>query len=117
MSVSRTRHLTPFVAVAAALVLSPNALADPPRLAQDGVTAADTINDLEAEGYTVQINWIRGASNQPLSQCWSTGVNNPNRSGGPPTGFTVVYVDVACPDHDDDSGFGFGLGGFGFGFG
>ena len=97
----------------AAVITAPGAAADPPP-AQDGASAADTIADLQDEGYDVQINWVRGISNDPLSECWTTGVNNPNRSGGPPTGFTTVYVDVACPDHDDDSGFGFG-GGFGFG--
>jgi hypothetical protein len=98
----------------AALITAPGAAADPPSPAQDGASAADTIADLRDEGYDVQINWVRGMSNDPLSECWTTGVNNPNRSGGPPIGFTTVYVDVACPDHDDDSGFGFG-GGFGFG--
>ena len=48
----------------------------------------------------------------PLSQCWISAIHNPNRSGEPPTTFTTVYVDVACPD-DYDADFGFGVG-FGF---
>jgi hypothetical protein len=113
-----TRMFIPVLIVGAALLASPDAGADP-LPAQGGASAADTIADLQDQGYDVQINWVRGVSNDPLSECWSTGVNNPNRSGGPPTGFTTVYVDVACPDHDDDSGFNFGggPGGFGFGFG
>jgi hypothetical protein len=115
MTVSRlaTRFL-PVLVVAASLIVAPSAVADPGQPAQDGVSAADTIADLEDQGYDVQINWVRGVSNDPLSDCWTTGINNPNRSGGPPTGFTTVYVDVACPDDDHDSGFIFG-GGFGFG--
>lgn len=119
MTASRPTSIgIPFV-IATALIAAPAATADP--LSHDGygISAADTIADLQDQGYDVQINWVRGVSNEPLSECWSTGVNNPNRSGGPPTGFTTVYVDVACPDDDHDSGFGFGggLGGFGVGFG
>jgi hypothetical protein len=102
------------VLMAAAFVVAPSAAAEPGPPAQDGVSAADTIADLQEQGYDVQINWVRGISSEPLSECWTTGINNPNRSGGPPTGFTTVYVDVSCPDDDHDSGFGFG-GGFGFG--
>jgi hypothetical protein len=104
-------------AAAAALMAAPGVAAEPLMPAQDGASAADTIADLQDQGYDVQINWVRGVSSDPLSECWTTAVHNPNRLGGPPTGFTTVYVDVACPDHDDDSGFGFGggLGGFGFG--
>jgi hypothetical protein len=108
MGVSRTpRYVVPIL-VAASVLVAPVAAADPP--SQDGVSAADTIAALQDEGYDVQINWVRGPSSVPLSQCLVTGENNPNRSGGPPIGFTTVYVDVSCPDDDDDSGIGFGLG-------
>jgi hypothetical protein len=47
-------------------------------------SAADTVKDLQADGYTVQIN---GAATTPLSECTATGVH-PG---------TTVYVDIACP--------------------
>lgn len=114
MMTASTRMFILILVAAAASFLAPDAAAGPLPPAQDGITAADTIADLQDQGYDVQINWVRGISNDPLAECLVTGVNNPNRSGGPPEGFTTVYVDVACPDDDDDSGFGFG-GGFGFG--
>ncbi len=47
-------------------------------------SAADTVKDLQADGYTVQVN---GAATTPLSECSVTGVH-PG---------TTVYVDIACP--------------------
>jgi hypothetical protein len=47
-------------------------------------SAADTVKELQADGYTVQVN---GAVNRTLSECSVTGVH-PG---------TIVYVDIACP--------------------
>ena len=47
-------------------------------------SAADTVKDLQADGYTVAVN---GAVNRSLSECTVTGVH-PG---------TTVYVDIACP--------------------
>ena len=47
-------------------------------------SAADTVKDLQADGYTVQIN---GAVNRSLSECTVTGVHPGS----------TVYVDIACP--------------------
>jgi hypothetical protein len=47
-------------------------------------SAADTVKELQADGYTVQVN---GAANGPLSQCTVTGVHPGS----------TVYVDIACP--------------------
>jgi hypothetical protein len=47
-------------------------------------SAADTVKELQADGYTVGIN---GAATTPLSECAVTGVH-PG---------TTVYVDIACP--------------------
>ncbi len=63
-----------------ALGFAANAVAAP-----SGVgSAADTVNALQADGYTVQIN---GAVNRSLSECTVTGVH---------PGATV-YIDIACP--------------------
>ena len=95
---------------AAMLALAPTAAADPLWPSAGDQSASATIEDLEAQGYNVQINWVNGGSIQPLSQCSVPAIHNPNRSGEPPATFTTVYVDVSCPDYSDDSGFGFGFG-------
>jgi hypothetical protein len=74
-------------------------IAAAPIAAADG--ADDTIADLEAQGYTVQINWVHGFDTEPLSVCTVTGINNPDSSAGPKTS-TTLYVDVTCPNHEDD---------------
>lgn len=94
--------------VAAGAVAS---IAAAPIAAADG-SASATIADLQAQGYDVQINWVRGASRVPLYYCTVTGINNPNRTGNPPDPLTLttVYVDVLCPDDEWGGGFGFGAG-------
>jgi hypothetical protein len=96
------------VVVAAATVAS---IAAAPLAAADG--ADNAIADLQAQGYTVQINWVHGFDTEPLSVCTVTGINNPNSGTGSAKGETV-YVDVTCPNHDDEGGFGVG-GGIGIG--
>jgi hypothetical protein len=96
-------------ACAALIVAAPIAIADPACPAGGDQTARAVIDDLEAQGYDVQINWLKGQSYRSLCECTVPAVHNPNRSGGPPDTFTTVYVDVFCPDHDD-SGFQFGVG-------
>ena len=91
------------------LAVAPMAVADPVAGEQ---SASSAIDELQAEGYDVQINWMNGSRSDSLSECSVTAVHNPNRSGEPPTTFTTVWIDVLCPEHhNDDSGF---LGGLGF---
>jgi hypothetical protein len=98
----------------AACLSAPTADAEPVWPAAGDQSAGSTIEDLKAQGYDVGINWVGGDRNLPLSQCWISAIHNPNRSGEPPTTFTTVYVDVACPDnYDADFVFGVGVG-FGF---
>lgn len=64
-------------------------------------SAADTVNALRAQGYSVQIN---GARTEPLSDCMTTGVQGlPDTSDqtthGTDRQWTTVYVDVSCPDN------------------
>jgi hypothetical protein len=90
---------------------APSAVADPACPVPNQQSARETIDDLEAQGYNVQINWVNGQSYRSLCDCPVLAVHNPNRSGDPPDTFTTVYIDVSCPDHgDDDSGFQFGVG-------
>jgi hypothetical protein len=68
-----------------------------------GSNAADAVNQLRAEGYSVQIN---GDQNAPLSECTVTGVSG--LSGTNSTGQAVVpmgstvFVGVACNDDQDE---------------
>jgi hypothetical protein len=98
--------------VAAAICFSPIAAADPVWPYAGAESAADTIRDLEEQGYTVAINWVNGYSTGPLSECSVSAINNPDRSADAvPNKSTTVYVDVSCPsDNDWDWGFGIGFG-------
>ncbi|WP_396927629.1 hypothetical protein [Mycolicibacterium sp.] len=91
------------VAVAAALLMAaPPAAADPPWPVAGAESAADTIRDLQSQGYRVGINWVFGYTRTSLDRCAVTAIHNP---GGPPpdesASPTTVYIDVSCPDHDD----------------
>jgi hypothetical protein len=68
-----------------------------------GSNAADVISQLQAEGYSVQIN---GDRNAPLSTCLVTDISG--LSGTTPEGQAImpvgatVYVSVACTDNHDE---------------
>ena len=97
----------------AAFAAAPIAGAEPVRPVAGAESAADTIRDLEDQGYTVAINWVGGYSTEPLSRCSVSAIHNPDRSPDTqPSKATTVYVDVVCPHHDTDWGgiFGFGVG-------
>ncbi|MCX8559417.1 hypothetical protein OS122_00720 [Mycolicibacterium mucogenicum] len=55
------------------------------------------IRDLEAEGYTVRINWLNGNKPVLLPRCTVVRVNNP--SSDEPAEGDVVWADVACPNN------------------
>ena len=97
--------------VATSFACAPVAAAEPVWPVAGAESASATIDDLEAQGYDVQINWVSGVSSVPLSRCRVTGIHNPNRSAESPDTFTTVYVDVSCPnEHDDWVGVGVGVG-------
>ncbi|MGX9788090.1 hypothetical protein [Mycobacterium sp. MMS18-G62] len=69
-----------------------------------GSNAADAVNQLKAQGYTVQIN---GDQNAPLSECVTTqvsGLSGTNSAGKPltPAQVGTVYVTVSCDDDHDE---------------
>jgi hypothetical protein len=106
----KPRYFAPcFVAAgAASIAVAPIAAADViPRAGDE--SASDTISALEAEGYNVAINWVRGYSTVPLSRCSVDAIHNPDGSADSQKTLTTVYVDVSCPS-EDHSGFGFGFG-------
>jgi len=56
--------------------------------------ADGVIRSLEAEGYTVRINWLNGQRPSLLPRCTVVRVNNPSSSEPRPG--DVVWVDVSC---------------------
>jgi hypothetical protein len=58
-------------------------------------SAADTVQNLEAQGYKVQLNWIESA---PLSRCSVTGIHPTLRDSASRTEKenTTVFVDPSC---------------------
>ena len=88
------RYFAPLLVAAGAVA----SIAVAPIAAADG--ADTTISDLQAQGYTVQINWINGFDTKPLSLCSVVAINDPNSSPQPVTS-TTLYVDVWCPNHND----------------
>lgn len=58
-----------------------------------GGNAADAVKELQAQGYSVQIN---GSVTDALTACATTGVHGVPAAGS--HSFTTVYVDVTCPD-------------------
>ena len=99
------RHLAAIAVAFGATVaaaIPPVATAEPVWPVAGAEPADETIGDLAAEGYAVQINWVGGYSDVSLSQCSVKGIHNPD---GPPTDQqpnATVYVDVDCPGNNFD---------------
>ena len=107
------RMLAAGLFAAASFACAPVAAAEPVWPVAGAESASATIDDLQAQGYDVQINWVSGVSSVPLSRCRVTAIHNPDHSPENANAFTTVYVDVSCPNPDDD----WGRGGAGIGVG
>jgi hypothetical protein len=92
-----------------ALAHAPVAAAEPVWPIAGAEDASATVDDLEAQGYDVQINWVSGLPSVPLYRCKVTAIHNPNHSPPSDGTFATVYVDVSCPNPDDDWDWG-GIG-------
>jgi hypothetical protein len=95
---------------AAAVGCPPVSAAEPVWPVAGAEDARATVDDLEAQGYDVQINWVSGRSSVPLHWCKVTAIHNPNHSAPTDDGLSTVYVDVSCPNPDDDYWGGIGVG-------
>ena len=73
-------------ALAAAVACPPVAAAEPVWPVAGAEDAQATIDDLQAQGYDTQINWVSGLPSVQLYRCKVTAIHNPNHS--PPTGHT-----------------------------
>ena len=90
-------------AAVASIASAPITAADPIWPFGGAEPADATIQDLEAQGYTVQINWVSGYPTVPLYECWVDDIHNPNGSA-PPSRDTlaIVWVDIGCPSNNFD---------------
>jgi hypothetical protein len=73
-------------------------------------SAQYTIDQLQAQGYVVAINWVDGNTGAPLSSCRVVAVHNPDSSPRESSSATTVYVDLACPRQQAPVGIGVGIG-------
>ena len=81
-----------------AIIGAPAANADTP-LPSAGSTSADvTISAYQSAGYDVQINWIEGHPNVPLSECKVNQIHDPNGPMASMLVLSTVYLDVTCPN-------------------
>ena len=103
MSLARTiAVIAALVGGVAAAALPAVAAAEPVWPVAGAEPADQTIDELSAQGYDVQINWVGGYSDVALSQCSVKGIHNPD---GPPTDrhpIATVYVDISCPSNNFD---------------
>jgi hypothetical protein len=95
---SRTsRYFSPFLVSAvgaATIAVAPIGAAEPPAVPQPGSeNASDTLNDLTAQGYDTQINWVNSIPHTSLDQCWVNGINTADGVGS----LRIAYVDIECP--------------------
>jgi len=112
MSFERKAFALLLVAAGGATLIAtaPIAAADPVWPVAGAESAADTVRDLQGQGYNVSINWVNGHQGSDLSRCDVSAIYNPDRSAdSPPPQSTTVYVDVQCP-HDDRGGAGISFG-------
>ena len=112
MSINSGMLAAGLLATAVPLAYAPVARAEPVWPVAGAESASATIDDLQAQGYDVQLNWVSGVSSVPLSRCRVTAIHNPDHSPGSENTFTTVYVDVSCPNEHD-----WGWGGIGVGIG
>lgn len=89
--------------LATSLSTAPVASAEPPPVLPGSGPADLIVNELQALGYTVSINWTNGQdSSPPLSGCRVISFHNPDRSGTSAPQGTTVYVDLLCPNESED---------------
>jgi hypothetical protein len=101
---AKRRRAALAVALGAAIStpVAPIAVADPVWPVAGAEPADATLRDLAAQGYNVQINWVGGYSNVPLSECKVTAIHNPDGTPMSQNPLATVYVDISCPSNNFD---------------
>ncbi|MET0452309.1 MAG: hypothetical protein ABW137_10780 [Mycobacterium sp.] len=96
MAFALRRAAPPLVALggAMAILLAPAAASDPDI---DTESAAAVIQELQEQGYSVQVNGAPAGDVSLLSTCVVRSIHNPGDATTDPTTTTIVDVAVACP--------------------
>ena len=63
----------------------------------DGESAAAVIDQLQEQGYVVNVNGAPVGDTSLLTTCTVTSIHNPGDPTPDPTTTTTIEVDVACP--------------------
>ncbi|TPG33202.1 hypothetical protein [Mycolicibacterium hodleri] len=63
----------------------------------DGESAAAVIDQLQEQGYAVNVNGAPAGDTSMLTTCTVTSIHNPGDPTPDPTSTTTIFVDVACP--------------------
>lgn len=95
MSLASRRYATLFAAVGAVTIaVAAPVTADPD---VDSESAAAVIDELQEQGYSVEVNGAPAGDTSLLTTCTVTSIHNPGDPTPDPTTTTTVSVDVACP--------------------
>jgi hypothetical protein len=96
MSLAPRRYAALLAAVggASAIAIAQPVAADPDI---DGESAAAVIDQLQEQGYAVDVNGAPAGDTSLLTTCTVTSIHNPGNPTTDPTTTTTIYVDVACP--------------------
>lgn len=104
MRTIKSARLTAFVlwsaaaGVTAALAVAPSAAADPVFPRAGSGPASDIVNELKADGYDVQVNFLDGTPNVPLNECKVSDIRNPSSAPVQAAAGSTVSVDIVCPN-------------------
>ena len=101
LSAALSAVLSAALSAVLSIAIAPTAHADPVWPVGGGEPADATIEDLEGQGYDVQINWVSGYPTVPLNECWVDAIHNPNGEASKTT-LSTVYVDIGCPSNNID---------------
>jgi hypothetical protein len=92
---SAIRHLAPaFAVLAFAMTVTHTATADPDI---DTESASAVIEELQEQGYVVDVNGVPSGNTALLTTCTVTAIHNPGDTPPSQTGTTTISVDVGCP--------------------
>lgn len=89
-------YATLLVAVGGAVTigLAPSVVADPDI---DSESATAVIDELQEQGYAVEVNGAPAGDISLLTSCTVTSIHNPGDPTPDPSTTTTIFVDVACP--------------------
>jgi hypothetical protein len=89
------RQLVPAFAVLAVVMAFPHTVNADPDI--DTESASAVIQELQEQGYVVNVNGVPSGNTALLTTCKVTTIHDSDDTSPSPTGTTTISVDVACP--------------------